>query len=97
MSEVQALFARRLESASPATRRLPGGTPVSATAEVRVRDPDSARLLGIGASGELEVRGPQGTVRESSYDPAFGLLLWARDSQGMRERNRYDALDRELK
>jgi fatty-acyl-CoA synthase len=58
MSEVQAFFARREESGSLTMRRLPGGTVVSAAAEVRVRDPDSARLLGIGASGELEVRGP---------------------------------------
>jgi len=37
---------------------VPGGKPVSPLAKVRVRDPDSRRLLGIGKSGELELSGP---------------------------------------
>lgn len=37
---------------------MPGGTPVSNAAEVRVRDPDTGQVLGTGESGELELRGP---------------------------------------
>src|SRR5207237_6224576 len=39
-------------------RRLPGGTPVSPEASIRVRDPETGRPLGVGESGELEARGP---------------------------------------
>jgi fatty-acyl-CoA synthase len=58
MSEVQAFFARRNETEELERRGLPGGTPVSPQASVRVRDPDSGLLLGVGQSGELEARGP---------------------------------------
>lgn len=69
MSEVQALFARRHETDEVERRRLPGGTPVSAVAQVRVRDPDTGHLLGSNESGELELRGPS-LMREYFGDPA---------------------------
>lgn len=58
MSEIQALFARWSEDLPPERRAQGGGVPVSPAASVRVRDPDSGRLLGAGAPGELEVKGP---------------------------------------
>jgi fatty-acyl-CoA synthase len=58
MSEIQALFARRPPELPAVERALAGGVPVAATAEVRVRDPDSGRLLGHGQNGELEIKGP---------------------------------------
>lgn len=58
MSEVQAFFARRQEVENAERRPMPGGTPVSNAAEVRVRDPDTGQVLGTGESGELELRGP---------------------------------------
>src|SRR5262249_11673702 len=56
MSEVQALFARQRDAAPAAVRGKPGGFPVGDEYEVRVRDPDSGRLLAAGESGELEFR-----------------------------------------
>jgi fatty-acyl-CoA synthase len=58
MSEIQALFARRHEDEARSRRALAGGLPVSPLARVRVRNPDSGRLLGVNESGELEVSGP---------------------------------------
>ena len=58
MSEVQALFARQPPTTPLAERRLGGGRLVTPEAEVRVRDPDSGRLLAEGESGELELKGP---------------------------------------
>jgi fatty-acyl-CoA synthase len=58
MSEVQALFARRRQEEPLERRCLPGGVPISPAAAVRVRDPDTGRLLAVGESGELEMRGP---------------------------------------
>jgi fatty-acyl-CoA synthase len=58
MSEVQAFFARRKETENLERRQLAGGMPVSPEAAVRVRDPESGRVLGVGESGELEARGP---------------------------------------
>jgi fatty-acyl-CoA synthase len=69
MSEVQAFFARRDETENLERRRMPGGTPVSAAAQVRVRDPDTGRVLTVGESGELELRGPS-MMREYFGDPA---------------------------
>ena len=39
-------------------RRKGGGRPVAPEARVRVRDPDSGALLGVGVAGELEISGP---------------------------------------
>jgi fatty-acyl-CoA synthase len=69
MSEVQAFFARRHEGEDLARRSLPGGTPISPVAVVRARDPGTGRLLGIGESGELEMRGPS-LMREYFADEA---------------------------
>ncbi len=58
MSELQALAARRDPEASAETRATPGGSLISPTAQVRVRDPESGTLLGVGDAGELEIMGP---------------------------------------
>jgi fatty-acyl-CoA synthase len=58
ISEIQALFARQDERASLADRRLAGGRPVSPLAQVRVRDPESGRVLAHGEQGELEFLAP---------------------------------------
>jgi fatty-acyl-CoA synthase len=58
MSEVQALFARQRPEAPLAQRARPGGFPVGGDYGVRVRDPESGRLLPYGESGEIEVGGP---------------------------------------
>lgn len=78
MSEVQALFARRHEGESFERRRLPGGRPVSPAAAVRVRDPDTGRLLGKGESGELEMRGPS-LMREYFGDAAASRTALTED------------------
>jgi fatty-acyl-CoA synthase len=58
MSEVQALFARR-HLRDPAEHRFrAGGQPVSSTAALRVRNPETGEALPAGESGELELRGP---------------------------------------
>ena len=58
MSEVQALFSRQSETAPPEERAKGGGLPVSAKAQVRVRDPESGALLPTGQAGELEFKAP---------------------------------------
>jgi fatty-acyl-CoA synthase len=57
-SEAQALFSRRRSEAAIAERARPGGVPVGEDYGVRVRDPESGRLLRAGESGELELFGP---------------------------------------
>jgi fatty-acyl-CoA synthase len=63
MSEVQALFARRSESAPLPARALAGGRPVSADAGVRPRDPETGEVLPHGAAGELEFQAPSRMLR----------------------------------
>lgn len=58
MSEVQALFALRRPDDPDDVRDQGGGHLVSPKAAVRVRDPETGELLGIGGHGELEVAGP---------------------------------------
>lgn len=58
MSEIQALFASQSPDAPAADRARGGGTPVSPAARVRVRDPESGKILPDGAHGEIEARGP---------------------------------------
>ncbi|SDH24350.1 AMP-binding protein [Bosea robiniae] len=58
MSEFQGLFSLQPREAGPERRARGGGHPVSAAAIVRVRDPDTGRLLAVDESGELEVAAP---------------------------------------
>ena len=58
MSEIQALFASQSPAAPASDRARGGGTPVSPAARVRVREPESGRLLPDGEHGEIEARGP---------------------------------------
>lgn len=58
MSEIQALFARQKIEAPVAERAEGGGWPVSPLTRVRVRDPETGKLLGHGQPGEIEVSGP---------------------------------------
>ena len=58
MSELQALVARRDPQDDVAARKVSGGKLISPNARVRVRDPESGELLGIGEAGELEITGP---------------------------------------
>jgi fatty-acyl-CoA synthase len=58
MSEVQALLSRQSEDAPAAERAKGGGRLVSARAAMRVRDPESGKLLAPGEAGELEFKGP---------------------------------------
>jgi len=58
MSEVQALVARQDPAAPLARRRNGGGHLISPDFKVRVRDPESGRLLPHGQQGEIEITGP---------------------------------------
>lgn len=58
MSECQALFARQPGDAPAERRKVAGGVPISPDAAVRVRDPESGRVLPPGESGEIELKGP---------------------------------------
>ena len=58
MSEFQGLFSLQPRDAGPQRRARGGGHPLSAAAMVRVRDPETGRLLGVDESGELEVSAP---------------------------------------
>ena len=58
MSEIQALYARQDPKASVEQRARCGGYLTSAQSWVRVRDPDTGKLLPHGSEGELEVTGP---------------------------------------
>jgi fatty-acyl-CoA synthase len=62
ISEIQALFARQPEDAPIAQRRLAGGLPVAAAAQVRARDPGTGAVLPHGDAGELEFRCPSRMV-----------------------------------
>ena len=69
MSEVQAFFSRQPLDAAPDRRLLGGGLPLDPAARVRVRDPESGRLLPVGESGEIELAGPS-LMREYFENPA---------------------------
>ena len=58
MSECHAFYALQPVALSSAERHKGGGLPVAPQARVRVRDPDSGVLLGVGTSGEIEISGP---------------------------------------
>ena len=57
-SEILAYFASQNPGDTVPNRARMGGFPVSAGAEVRVRDPEDGRLLGTDETGELEFKGP---------------------------------------
>ena len=78
MSEVQAFFARRGEEEALPRRRLPGGTPIAEAAAVRVREPETGRLLPPGESGELELRGPS-LMREYFADEEASRAAFTAD------------------
>jgi fatty-acyl-CoA synthase len=58
MSEVQALYARQPPDSPVARRKKAGGEPISPLAHVRVCDPETGALLGVGQPGALECAGP---------------------------------------
>jgi fatty-acyl-CoA synthase len=70
MSEIQALFARQRLDAPASERKEAGGAPVSPLIEVRVRDPETGKLLGHGEPGELEVSGPSLMAGYFQNEPA---------------------------
>jgi fatty-acyl-CoA synthase len=78
MSEVQALFASQSPDAPAAERARGGGTPVSPEARVRVRDPESGRILPDGESGEIEARGPS-LMAGYADDPAATAAAFTDD------------------
>ena len=69
MSEVQAFFSRQPLDAAPERRLLGGGIPLDPAGRVRVRDPESGRLLAVGEAGEIEIAGPS-LMREYVENPA---------------------------
>jgi fatty-acyl-CoA synthase len=58
MSEVQALYARQRLDAPATERKEGGGVLASPLAQVRIRDPETGKLLGHNQPGELELSGP---------------------------------------
>ena len=62
MSELQALVARRDPQGDVAARKVSGGKLISPNARVRVRDPGSGELLGIGEAGRFEFLARMGDV-----------------------------------
>ena len=68
-SEIQALFARQPEHAPASERMQGGGFPVSREARVRVRDPDTGRVLAHGEAGELEFFAPGSRMLEYFGNP----------------------------
>lgn len=58
MSEVQALYSLQPIDSEVARRKKSGGVPTSPLAHVRVRDPATGELLGVGQPGALECAGP---------------------------------------
>jgi fatty-acyl-CoA synthase len=57
-SEVLALMTYPAQGSTPERWALGGGEPVSEAIEVRVRDAETGEPAGLGAHGEIEVRGP---------------------------------------
>jgi fatty-acyl-CoA synthase len=75
MSEIQALFASQSPAAPAAQRALGGGAPVSPLARVRVRDPETGRLLPDGEQGEIEAKGPSLMAGYADDAPATRAAL----------------------
>jgi len=68
-SEIQALFARQDENAPAAERMQAGGRPVSPSARVRARDPETGAILPHGAAGELEFLAPASRMAAYHANP----------------------------
>ena len=68
-SEVQALFSLCDRTASAEIRGRAGGSPASALARVRTRDPQSRQLCSVGEAGELEIFAPESRFVEYFNDP----------------------------
>ena len=77
MSEVQALYARQPLSLPVPKRKLGGGVPVSPLAHVRVRDPETGKLLSPGQPGELEMAGPSLMVGYYGNEQATAAAMTA--------------------
>lgn len=77
MSEVQALYAQQPPDSAVARRKKGGGVPTSPLAHVRVRDPDSGELLGVGQPGALECAGPSAMVGYFGNDKATAETITA--------------------
>ena len=75
MSEVQALYARQPVDAEPEKRALAGGIPVSPSARVEVRDPDTGAALPVGVSGELYLKGPSRFLEYSGNADATSATI----------------------
>ena len=58
MSEVQALYARQRLDAPASERKEGGGFLASPLSQVRIRDPETGKLLGHNEPGEIELSGP---------------------------------------
>lgn len=68
-SELHALFSHCDRTAPPEVRGRAGGTPCSALAKVRTRDPESRQLCKVGEAGELEVLAPESRFVEYLNNP----------------------------
>jgi fatty-acyl-CoA synthase len=75
MSEVQALYAAQPADAPVARRKRGGGIPTSPLGHVRVRDPETGALLGVGQPGVLECAGPSLMMGYWGNDKATGEAL----------------------
>jgi fatty-acyl-CoA synthase len=78
MSECHAFYALQPPELPANERRKGGGRPVAAEARVRVRDPDSGALLGVGVAGELEISGPS-LLHEYFGDPQATAATFTAD------------------
>ncbi|MFF5988437.1 AMP-binding protein [Prauserella flavalba] len=61
-SEVLALMCYPRPGADAGRRALGGGVPVSPTISFRIRDPETGELVQGGATGEIEIAGPNVTI-----------------------------------
>ncbi len=77
MSEVQALYAMQPIESEVARRKKGGGVPTSPLGHVRVRDPETGELLGVGQPGALECAGPSLMVGYYGNDAATAETVTA--------------------
>ena len=77
MSEVQALYSLQPIDSEVARRKKGGGVPTSPLAHVRVRDPETGELLGVGQPGALECAGPSLMVGYYGDDKATAETVTA--------------------